>query len=173
MSYLKRRRNPLGRQRWAELVRLRLEGMGTSEIARTMRLSPGTVSEALRIPAIAAELKTAREAALGEVLDQLGSAASDAVATLVELANDRKQPGRVRLGAATEILDRVGATASRTVQVHHAGQVEHVAKPLVTRDEWAALDPEAREGLRLELLARLEDPEEGRKAHIIDGEDTP
>lgn len=107
-----------------EIVRMALIGMKHVEIAKTLGVSPVTVSYTLRSPIVMRqleEMRAVRDLGAVDVAKQIKELAPKAVEILEELLDN--EMANVQLKAAESVLDRAGYAPVQRVKVD--GDVRH------------------------------------------------
>jgi hypothetical protein len=139
-------RGEIGEAARAELIRLRVAGRRTSEIAEALGVSRQAVGQTLSNPDVRAEIEATNREALDAVRDSFVSAQLLAWRTMVGLLRD--EDVKVRLAAAKDILDRGpmvrGASVSLDASVSVSAQLEGLTvaqlRALVGEEDVVVLD---------------------------------
>ena len=106
-------------------MELLLQGKSPPAVAAEVGVSRTSVWRWTQEPDFASKLSSTREDRRQAIAAGLDLAACDAVRVLHEVMTDERQPGAVRVRAASELLDRAGVTAKAA-----ADEPETAAKTL-------------------------------------------
>lgn len=106
---------PLARRFWPEVITLRLHGETTRAIGKQIGKSHVSVAKTLHEPEVIEALERSLETLEPVLAGAMRAARGEAFEVLMELLKDKDS--RVRLQAATAILDRTGITAGHTIEI--------------------------------------------------------
>lgn len=131
---------PLARRYWPELIVLRMHGQTTRQIGRELDKSHVSVAATLHVPEVREAIESGLEALEPVLRGAMRAARGEAFETLMELLTDEDR--RIRLQAATAILDRTGITAGHTIKIEASVEFD----PDAVEEELAQLAAKAAQG---------------------------
>lgn len=131
---------PLARRHWDEVLTLRAHGMSTREIGAQIGKSHASVAVTLHHPEFKEKLERTLDTLEPVLRGAMRAARGEAFETLMELLKDKD--GRIRLQAATAILDRTGITAGHTIKIEASVEFD----PDAVEAELAQLAAKAAQG---------------------------
>ncbi len=131
---------PLARRHWPKLIVLRLHGQTTRQIGRELDKAHSSVAATLHHPEVKEAIESGLDALEPVLRGAMRAARGEAFEVLMELLGCTDN--RVRLMAATAILDRTGITAGHTIKIEASVDFD----PDKVEEELAALAVKAAQG---------------------------